>query len=359
MKHGNLLLSIILSALVNTAYNADPTAPTIWAIVTTIHYPTEALKKLNTLNNVHLVVVADKKTPLDWHLEGSDFLSVEKQLSLNYTIIPLLPWNHYSRKNIGYLYAIEHGAQIIYDTDDDNIIIGERIAHLPTIASVQSPAIKAPVINPYAFFGQKSVWPRGYPLELILQEQPIIVQQDSFRPLIQQGLVNNDPDVDAIFRLTRTLPINFVDNAPLCLQHGTMAPFNTQNTLFHYEAFWGLMIPVTPAFRVCDIWRGYWVQRMLWEIRAHLCFMPAHVTQERNVHNYLRDFNDEINLYLQAGALVNFLHSWHATSQQLFDRILELHSALIDAHFVTPEELTYTQAWLKDLKTIGYKEPVP
>ncbi|PIO68768.1 hypothetical protein TELCIR_09431 [Teladorsagia circumcincta] len=31
-----------------------------------------------------------------------------------------LPYKSYTRKNIGYLYAIEHGAEWIYDTDDDN-----------------------------------------------------------------------------------------------------------------------------------------------------------------------------------------------------------------------------------------------
>jgi hypothetical protein len=353
MKWSYGFAGILLSTL---AYASGITsAPaTIWAVVTTVHYPTEALKKLNSMNNVHLVVVADKKTPLDWHLEGCDFLSVEKQLALGYKIIPLLPWNHYSRKNIGYLYAIEHGAKIIYDTDDDNIIIGNSIEYLPTTTSILSPVTQAIAINPYAYFGQDTVWPRGYPLELVMQEQPITLQHDMFRPLIQQGLVNNDPDVDAIFRLTRKLPIYFTDKAPICLRHGTMAPFNTQNTLFHYKAFWGLLVPVTPNFRVCDIWRGHWVQRILWDIQAHLCFMPARVVQERNVHNYLHDFIDETDLYTKAGKLVNFLCTWHATSTKLFDRILELHTALIDANFFKPEELAITKAWLEDLQAIGY-----
>ena len=144
----------------------------IWAVVTTIHYPTEALKKLNSIANVHLVVVADKKTPTDWNLDGCEFLSVDKQLSLNYRIIPLLPWNHYSRKNIGYLYAIEHGAQIIYDTDDDNFITGNNIEFIPAKTMLMAPTTQACVINPYAYFGQSTVWPRGYPIELILENTP-------------------------------------------------------------------------------------------------------------------------------------------------------------------------------------------
>ena len=42
--------------------------------------------------------------------------------ALPYNIIPLLNWNHFGRKNVGFLYAMHHGAEVIYDTDDDNIL---------------------------------------------------------------------------------------------------------------------------------------------------------------------------------------------------------------------------------------------
>lgn len=34
-----------------------------------------------------------------------------------------------------------------------------------------------------------------------------------------------------------------------------MCPWNSQNTLFAKDALWGLLIPITTTFRVCDIWR--------------------------------------------------------------------------------------------------------
>ncbi len=42
--------------------------------------------------------------------------------ALLYKIILLLQWNHFGRKNIGFLYAMHNGAEVIYDTDDDNIL---------------------------------------------------------------------------------------------------------------------------------------------------------------------------------------------------------------------------------------------
>ena len=38
-----------------------------------------------------------------------------------------LPWNHFARKNVGYLYAIAHGARLIFDFDDDNEL---KLPHL-------------------------------------------------------------------------------------------------------------------------------------------------------------------------------------------------------------------------------------
>jgi hypothetical protein len=110
------------------------------------------------------------------------------------------------------LYAIEHGASIIYDTDDDNAPhdVAEFENNFDLIETEEKSGLildgdSKLVQNPYAHFGQRSIWPRGYPLEEIGQEW-----NNSYKlcsrmktPLIQQALVNGDPDVDAIFRYVR------------------------------------------------------------------------------------------------------------------------------------------------------------
>jgi hypothetical protein len=64
--------------------------------------------------------------------------------------------------------------------------------------------------------------------------------------------------------------INFQKNIPaVVLPEGVMCPFNSQNTLFHHDALWGMLIPITTSFRVCDIWRGYWVQVSLCSLHSH------------------------------------------------------------------------------------------
>ena len=43
-------------------------------------------------------------------------------------------------------------------------------------------------------------------------------------------------------------------------------PMNSQNTVFLRDALWALILPVTTLWREDDIYRGYWVQRLLWEL---------------------------------------------------------------------------------------------
>lgn len=329
-----------------------------WIVVTTIQHPTPALEKLAKLDGWHLVVVADKKTPLDWHLDNCDFLSVAHQQKLPYNICRLLPWNHYSRKNIGYLYALEHGASIIYETDDDNILIDDTIIYLSEKSLTLQHKTDASAVNIYADFGQPMVWPRGFPLTEINQDSSYQLLLERSSIPIQQGLVNNDPDVDAIFRLTHSLEIQFeATQKPVSLPAKTMCPFNSQNTIFHYDAFWGLVLPITPKFRVCDIWRSYWVQRILWDIDASLCFLPPTAIQYRNEHDLLKDFVDEIDLYIKAGEFIRTAIEWDSAEVDLGDRILDLMEKLIEKDFFKPSELNFLKTWLEDLKILGYKMP--
>jgi hypothetical protein len=253
---------------------------------------------------------------------------------------------------------------MIYDTDDDNILIQDDIYHLPAQAQThicnRAALFNSPVFNVYAYFGKPNMWPRGYPLDKIKDNNPQTTFKSFVQPLIQQGLVDNDPDVDAIFRLTQnTQGITFNPQvAPVSLQRGTLCPFNTQNTLFHYQALWGLLIPITTSFRVCDIWRGYWVQRLLWDIEGNLCFTTSTAIQERNEHNIFHDFIDELDLYTKSGKLVDFLRAWHSESPDFSTRILELLQDMVKADFIQQKDYELAQAWIEDLANLGYTMPI-
>ena len=293
------------------------------------------------------------------------YLGIEKQKALGYSILGLVPYKSYARKNIGYLYAIHHGAKIIYETDDDNAPTSGKITFFQKEkGDFLVYDSKTATVNPYEHFGQSTIWPRGYPLENIGDPpQHNFVKCGELSPSIQQGVVDGDPDVDAVFRLTRKdqgvkLDVKFDPQAPaVALPYGTLAPFNSQNTLFHYNALWAMLLPVTTAFRVCDIWRGYWGQRLLWEIGGNLAFFPPNAIQVRSAHNYLDDFIDEKALYHDAGRLVKFLIKWRSNKKDFFSRVQDLSSAMVDEKFWDEGDARLTEAWLSDLISVGYKQP--
>ena len=292
---------------------------------------------------------------------------MDDQIKLNYSVTNLIKYKSYARKNIGFLYAIQHGAKIIYETDDDNSPTKTEIGfdkQSELTYFVYHSDKNNHVMNPYAHFGQSSVWPRGYPLDKIGVLNTYAYRQcKGNRALVQQGVVNGDPDVDAIFRLTRKnsrddLKVYFDPKAkPIMLPKGIMAPYNSQNTLHLYDSFWGLVLPQTVAFRVCDIWRGYWAQRLVWEVGGYLTFFPPNAFTVRNAHSYLDDFIDERELYHLSSKLTRFLVQWKPSKTHFFDIILELSIAMAREGFWKKEDITLVKFWLIDLIRLGYKVP--
>jgi hypothetical protein len=125
----------------------------------------------------------------------------------------------------------------------------------------------------------------------------------------------------------------------------------------YYEGFWGLYLPITTTFRVCDIWRSFWVQRLLWDIGGHLIFGTSTVKQVRNSHSYIKDMDDEYQLYHQSGLFVRFLSSWSSTHELLSKRISQLARDIADAGFWKAKEVDIMDAWIADLYSVGYSFP--
>ncbi|CAK9297354.1 unnamed protein product [Gordionus sp. m RMFG-2023] len=312
------------------------------------------------------------------------YLSLEDQQNLGYQILGHLKLNSYTRKNVGYLYAIQHGAKFIYDTDDDNTPLNFDYFTLKSRKFGTYPISNDTVFNPYPHFGQSSIWPRGYPLDAIGDYKWVKYFKSCHTktPSIQQGVVNGDPDVDALFRMSRKsnneeFKIEFSKVSPnIILPSGLFAPYNSQNTLFHYEAFWSLVLPVGVSFRTCDIWRGYFGQRLMWLIDQNLEFVAPTAFQKRNSHNYMMDAQNEIDVYFKTRELIKFLSHWKCgTSSDIigvsqsewynkvamksyFPKcIVKLAVDMNIKGFWPPSDVNLIIAWIKDLKKVGYTFP--
>jgi hypothetical protein len=340
-----------------------------WIIVTTINEPTEQIKKLANIDDYQLLVVGDTNTNQSWSYTNVIFLNVDQQLQLGFKTFMTTPFKSYTRKNIGYLYAIHNGAKYIYDTDDDNAPTADLHTYFQYEEQKYGLRIKcsvnSTVINPYAHFGQPLIWPRGYPLSQVNG-----IYDNSYScglkktSIVQQGLVNGDPDVDAIFRLTKSLEnkridIQFDSTAPsLEIPKTKLAPYNSQNTFFHYKAFWSLYLPSTVSFRLTDIWRSYWAQRLMWLTDDTLTFHGPNAKQIRNSHSYIKDFEQENNMYLQTEDLMKLLLEWKCNLTSFFQCVLDLTNLMVNRNFYQQAELEGVQNWIDDLISIGYQEPI-
>ncbi len=321
-------------------------------ILTSIFPPTPAVRTLAGIEDWHLIVVGDTKTPSDWFLPGTTYLGVEQQLQLGYRLSRLLPYNHYCRKNIGYLYAISRGADLIADLDDDNFPYPSWPSHDVSDSPILSTLIAPPVPNVYRYFTSAHIWPRGLPLASILDPRPLIFAPPESRRIgVWQYLADNDPDVDAIYRLTVNKELTFDRPAPICLAKGVYSPFNSQNTIWRKLSFVFLFLPPDVSFRFTDILRSYIAQRCMWSFDSHLAFAPASVYQKRNPHDFIADFESEIPAYLHAHRIIDILNKVPDASSAE-DQLLNCYESLCSSGIVSANGLSLCRSWLADLSAL-------
>ncbi|KAD4584696.1 hypothetical protein E3N88_22297 [Mikania micrantha] len=346
-----------------------------WIIVSVSHYPTDSIKKMVKIKGWQVLAVGNSKTPNDWDLKGAIFLSIEEQAKLGFRIIDFLPYDSYVRKNVGYLFAVQHGAKKIFDADDRGEVIDDDIGkhfdvELVGESSRQEVILQythenpnRTVVNPYVHFGQRSVWPRGLPLENVgeIEHEEYYTEVFGGKQFIQQGISNGLPDVDSVFYFTRKpklepFDIRFDEHAPkVAFPQGTMVPMNSFNTLHHYSAFWGLMLPVSVSSMASDVLRGYWAQRLLWEIGGYVVVYPPTVHRYDRIEAY--PFAEEKDLHVNVGRLIKFLVYWKSDKHRLFEILLELSYAMAEEGFWTEKDLKFTAAWIQDLIAVGYLQP--
>jgi hypothetical protein len=336
-------------------------------VITTIQSPTQQVLKLaSQMDSVTevLYLIGDKKTPNISSSPGLEFYSSDDQLDLNSELAGILPWNNYGRKMVGYALAIDNQCSWIRETDDDNYPLESFFTPPSTkleVRQIKSNIDQSAWINCYAFFTDQYVWPRGYPIELLSSDkkrslsQPIEFEQKSVTgALIQQGLANGEPDLDAIFRMliSDDIRMTFDEELPLLLPKDRYCPFNSQATLWHSTTFPLMYLPLTCTFRMTDIWRSFITQRILRETNFSIVFTAPTVYQERNPHNFHKDFVDEIPGYARNNDFVMDLNkiSISGGPDNFLSDLYLIYSTLVELKYFEPIELSYLSVWLKLFK---------
>jgi hypothetical protein len=333
--------------------------PELFSVITTIQAPTPSVSGLcRTLRRVsgRLLVIGDRKGPSEYPLAGTELFTIEQQVSLPLRLPRLLPLDHYTRKNIGYLVAISRRASCVYETDDDNRPLPSWAVRKQTVSS--RAVSSSHWCNVYRFFSKELIWPRGIPLDQIRgpgNKVPPLGRLASVFSPIQQGLVDGSPDVDAIWRLVLDKPFRFHSAASVSLMAGVWCPFNSQSTWWWPEVYPLLYLPSFCTFRMTDIWRSFVAQRCLWELGGVVTFHAPEVLQRRNPHNLLKDFEDEVPGYLGNEGIVRLLEKLPLKPGKgaVGSNLYRCYSALIEKNIISPKELPLLEAWLHDVEKVS------
>lgn len=327
-------------------------------VVTSISKPNKALIALASgciQNNYRFIIIGDVSSPPTFRIDGCDYYSLDRQLATGFDFAQNCPKRHYTRKNIGYLLAIQNGTSIIVDTDDDNIpyeSFWEDRQRKVTVPFVENTGW----LNIYKYFSSNNIWPRGYPLNKIYSLPPSYnsLPIEELDCPIQQGLANKNPDVDAIYRLILPIPQMFRDDRRIALRRNVWCPFNSQNTTWWKDTFPLLYLPSSCSFRMTDIWRSFIAQRIAWANNWSILFHEPTVWQERNQHNLMNDFYDEVPGYLHNEKICNELDKLSIKSgiQNLFNNLQICYEKLVELGFVDAKELKLLDHWINDVKKV-------
>lgn len=346
--------------------HAPVTTSKIFLVTTTIHVP-DVLRRYRSLRpDMQMIIIGDKKSPDDEiktfvkSLGNALYLNTEDQEKLGYKSSKLIGWNSIQRRNIGFLEALKHGADIIISVDDDNIPMDEHyVEQFVTLLTkpYQGLALTSPTgwINIGEFLKPK-IYHRGFPYDFRHKDlQYSLHLVADARIGVAAGLWLGDPDIDAMERITnRPIVHDVTDIAThgVIISPDSVSPFNSQNTAYIRELA-PLFMMLTGVGRYDDIWSSYIMQRVMNTTGHVVHFGRPFVWQERNAQSLWKNLRDELygmEHTLQFCTDLNSIEIPHNTT--VVEKLTYLYKQLKRHTYLPPVVFDIADAWLKDLQTI-------
>ncbi len=258
-----------------------------------------------------------------------------------------LPFRSKNIETIAYLLAIQHGARFIYKFNSNIPFHPYHHQHIQHVAFRRQ---RSPFINIHpTFTANLTSYSPGLPkdqLTNITQDgwssiRTIDTDYETIHPLIQQQIL--------IFYHDKSLLVN---HPPVAVEPLTFAPFSNENILFTYDAFWGLILFESKS----EIWRSWWVQRLLWDINGHVVFASSgHQTNTARTSN--NDHDQTVTEDANVEKLVRYLSKWKSSKTTLVARIEQLINDMIAQKLCDRNDWVVIRAWLDDLEQIKYVFP--
>jgi hypothetical protein len=338
-------------------------------VTTTIHVPRclegylENAERHGHAERLAVVVVGDRKSPLETGVFLGElrarfpsevvWLDIEAQRDYlrRWPALDLvIRHDCIQRRNVGYLWAVDHGAEVVISADDDNFVTEEDYvgAHLTAGTTRDVPVVSHPsgwwnVCERLVCEPPRRFYHRGYPRSLRTWETGgHEVRSGPVKVAVNAGLWLDAPDVDATTNSEEPFEVVAmadVDGRRSCaLAAGTWCPFNSQNTSFHAGAlpamYLVVMLDVVRGRRIGrmdDIWMSYFVRAIGDRLGESVVYGPPLVSQQRNPHDITGDLEEELTGYRITEWLVAELRRLRVAERTWAGAYLELIHHLRDA----------------------------
>ena len=304
---------------------ARPTA----IVVTTIFEPaflacyTDNVERASRLEETIVYVIPDRKTPPSAAAVASGACDrgyrvscpslVDQESFLRRVGAPsdFIPYNTDNRRNVGFLMALEAGCDVLVSIDDDNFclpatdFVGE---HQVVGQSAVDPVVRSSdawfnICSLLDGWAGPAIFPRGFPYAAQQSARNVSFHEPS-KPLtvaMNAGLWLDEPDVDAVTRLSRQPKIQRFIGPSVVLGPDVWSPINTQNTaltrevaLTYYYVRMGFPLRGLNIDRFGDILSGYLTQKVIKHLGQGIRVGTPIVDHRRTPHNLFKDLYHEL-----------------------------------------------------------------
>ncbi|MBU3916985.1 hypothetical protein KKA14_15745 [bacterium] len=355
-------------------------------VFTTIYHPDvlddlyENISTNNHLKNVKIWIVGDKKTPVSCGdlakkitAKGLEtiYLNIDQQDEWGKRckdFYQRIPYNNETRRNIGYLLALEDKCEVLISMDDDNFPTDDDLIgrHLKTGTIWNKEVISEEsgfhnICEYLKIEPKRHVFPRGFPFRLRGNPNKThFTKQDTNVVIgVTAGLWLSDPDVDATTWLNgRVSGTEYLGKDLQVLDQRTWSPINTQNTSVVRELIpaylcvpMGWDVPGGKIQRYGDIWGGYFLQALMQGTKYNVAFGRPIVDHRRNPHDYVDDLRFEYWGMILTDWLIEKLRmNFSPKCEKMTDRVDELADfireiAIPDMPTWCPDEIREFMLW--------------
>jgi hypothetical protein len=325
--------------------SSDMTPKPFHIVLTTVRVPDVLddylgnIRRFNHLDEVKIWVIGDRKTPAaaadrarSLTRQGLEtvFMDLRDQETWgerSFDFCRRLPVDNETRRNIGYLRALEEGCRVLIAIDDDNFPedVDFIAGHGDTGGGLSGGALTSStgfynVCEHLKLNDGRRVYPRGFPFLLRNGAAPVAVSSvlpAGARSGVTMGLWTGSPDLDAVTWLNGPVTsLAYTGEKRYVLAHGTWMPVSGQNVSVARELIpayccvpMGWPVPGGSIQRYGDIWGGYFLQAVLNRTSYHMTFGQPVVNHRRNPHCYLDDLRHEYWGMMLTDWLVDILKS--------------------------------------------------